>query len=53
MFHAFGDTCTRLRCSLAEGKLDGAVVTCACHGSQFDVTTAEARLDRAPISRRP
>jgi nitrite reductase/ring-hydroxylating ferredoxin subunit len=40
-FHAFGDTCTHLHCSLAEGKLDGTVVTCACHGSQFDVTTGE------------
>jgi 3-phenylpropionate/trans-cinnamate dioxygenase ferredoxin component len=39
--HAFGDTCTHLQCSLAEGSLDGTVVTCACHGSQFDVTTGE------------
>jgi nitrite reductase/ring-hydroxylating ferredoxin subunit len=39
--HAFGDTCTHLQCSLAEGDLDGTVVTCACHGSQFDVTTGE------------
>lgn len=39
--HAFGDTCTHLRCSLAEGELEGTVVTCPCHGSQFDVTTGE------------
>ena len=39
--HAFGDTCTHLQCSLAEGHLDGSVVTCSCHGSQFDVTTGE------------
>jgi nitrite reductase/ring-hydroxylating ferredoxin subunit len=39
--HAFGDTCTHLQCSLAEGQLDGTVVTCPCHGSQFDVTTGE------------
>jgi nitrite reductase/ring-hydroxylating ferredoxin subunit len=38
-FHAFGDTCTHLQCSLAQGRLDGTVVTCSCHGSQFDVTT--------------
>jgi nitrite reductase/ring-hydroxylating ferredoxin subunit len=37
--HAFDDTCTHLRCSLAEGELEGTVVTCPCHGSQFDVTT--------------
>lgn len=38
-YYAFGDTCTHLACSLAEGKLEGQTVTCACHGSQFDVTT--------------
>jgi nitrite reductase/ring-hydroxylating ferredoxin subunit len=37
--HGFDDTCTHLRCSLAEGELEGTVVTCPCHGSQFDVTT--------------
>ena len=37
----FGDTCTHLHCSLAEGDLDATVVTCPCHGSQFDVTTGE------------
>jgi nitrite reductase/ring-hydroxylating ferredoxin subunit len=39
--HAFDDTCTHLGCSLAEGELEGQVVTCPCHGSQFDVTTGE------------
>ena len=38
-FHAFGDVCTHLQCSLAQGDLEGTVVTCFCHGSQFDVTT--------------
>jgi 3-phenylpropionate/trans-cinnamate dioxygenase ferredoxin subunit len=37
--YAFEDTCTHMGCSLANGELDGTVVTCACHGSQFDVTT--------------
>ncbi len=37
--HAFDDTCTHRGCSLADGTLDGSVVTCPCHGSQFDVTT--------------
>jgi nitrite reductase/ring-hydroxylating ferredoxin subunit len=40
-FHAFDNTCTHLQCSLAEGELEGTVVTCPCHGSQFDVTTGE------------
>jgi 3-phenylpropionate/trans-cinnamate dioxygenase ferredoxin subunit len=37
--YAYEDTCTHMGCSLADGELDGTVVTCACHGSQFDVTT--------------
>ena len=37
--YAFDDTCTHMGCSLANGDLDGTTVTCACHGSQFDVTT--------------
>ena len=37
--YAFDDTCTHAECSLAEGELDGTTVTCACHGSQFDVTS--------------
>ena len=36
-----GDTCTHLGCSLAEGSLGGTIVTCPCHGSQFDVTTGD------------
>ena len=37
--YAFDDTCTHMGCSLANGSLKGTTVTCACHGSQFDVTT--------------
>jgi nitrite reductase/ring-hydroxylating ferredoxin subunit len=37
--YAFDDTCTHMGCSLAKGQLEGTTVTCACHGSQFDVTT--------------
>jgi nitrite reductase/ring-hydroxylating ferredoxin subunit len=39
--YAFDDLCPHRQCSLAEGRLDGTVVTCPCHGSQFDVTTGE------------
>jgi nitrite reductase/ring-hydroxylating ferredoxin subunit len=39
---AWDDICTHQQCSLAEGDLDGTIVECACHGSQFDVTTGEA-----------
>jgi nitrite reductase/ring-hydroxylating ferredoxin subunit len=38
-YYAFDDTCTHMGCSLANGELDDTTVTCACHGSQFDVTT--------------
>jgi 3-phenylpropionate/trans-cinnamate dioxygenase ferredoxin component len=37
--YAFDDTCTHMGCSLARGELQGTTVTCACHGSQFDVTS--------------
>jgi 3-phenylpropionate/trans-cinnamate dioxygenase ferredoxin component len=37
--YAFDDTCTHQACSLAMGKLKGTTVTCACHRSQFDVTS--------------
>jgi nitrite reductase/ring-hydroxylating ferredoxin subunit len=40
-FYAFDDICTHLQCSLADGDLDGTVVTCSCHGSRFDVTTGD------------
>ena len=40
-FHAFGDICTHLQCSLAEGDLEETTVTCPCHGSQFDVVSGE------------
>jgi len=39
-FFAIDDACTHEQCSLAdEGTLEGTVVTCGCHGAQFDVTT--------------
>jgi nitrite reductase/ring-hydroxylating ferredoxin subunit len=38
---AFGDSCTHRGCSLSEGELSGTVVTCPCHGGQFDVTNGK------------
>jgi nitrite reductase/ring-hydroxylating ferredoxin subunit len=40
-FHAFGDTCTHMGCSLAEGDLEENTVICPCHGSEFDVRSGE------------
>lgn len=37
--HAIRDECPHAGASLADGTLDGTVITCPRHGSQFDVTT--------------
>jgi 3-phenylpropionate/trans-cinnamate dioxygenase ferredoxin subunit len=38
-YYAIDETCTHEQCSLVEeGTLDGTVLTCGCHGAQFDVT---------------
>ena len=47
--YAFDDTCTLMGCSLADGELDGTTVTCACHDSQFDVTSGDVL--RGPAQR--
>ena len=47
--YAFDDTCTHRGCSLAKGRLDGTTLTCACHGSQFDVTSGAVL--RGPAAR--
>jgi nitrite reductase/ring-hydroxylating ferredoxin subunit len=49
-FYAFGDTCTHMECSLAEGDLEETTVTCLCHGSEFDVTSGQVL---APPAREP
>ena len=39
---AIDELCTHEHCSLvAEGMLEGPVVTCGCHGAQFDVRIGE------------
>lgn len=41
-FFAIDDACTHAGCSLGmEGTLKGSVVTCGCHGGQFNVTTGK------------
>jgi cytochrome P450/nitrite reductase/ring-hydroxylating ferredoxin subunit len=50
---AFDDTCTHEECPLSDGELDGNVVVCPCHGSEFDVRTGDVltppALDPLPI----
>ena len=37
---AIDQLCTHEQCSLVEeGTIEGTVLTCGCHGAQFDVTT--------------
>src|SRR5262245_28212675 len=38
---AFDDTCPHEECPLSDGELDGDVVVCPCHGSEFDVRTGD------------
>lgn len=37
-YFAFVDRCPHMGCPLSTGTLEGAVVTCICHHSKFDVT---------------
>lgn len=48
-FFAVDDTCSHEQCSLGtEGFLDGSIITCGCHGSQFEVTTGKVLSLPAP-----
>jgi nitrite reductase/ring-hydroxylating ferredoxin subunit len=50
---AIDEMCTHEQCSLAEeGTLEGPVVTCGCHGAQFDVTTGQVLAPPALEPRR-
>jgi nitrite reductase/ring-hydroxylating ferredoxin subunit len=49
-FYAFGDTCTHMQCSLAEGDLEETTVICPCHGSEFDVTSGDVLRGPARVA---
>ena len=39
---AFSDICTHKQCNLSSGgEIDGTVIECECHGSQFDMKTGD------------
>lgn len=40
-FFAIGNICTHAGCNLSEGDMSGKNVTCACHGSIFDLTNGK------------
>ena len=49
VFFAIDDTCSHEECSLgSEGFLDGNVIICGCHGSQFDMTNGKVLSLPAP-----
>ncbi len=49
-YYAFDDACTHEQCSLTEmGELAGPIVTCTCHGSEFDVRTGKVLAPPATV----
>jgi nitrite reductase/ring-hydroxylating ferredoxin subunit len=40
---AIHDRCSHRGCSLSEGKIEGDVVECFCHGSRFDLRDGSVR----------
>jgi 3-phenylpropionate/trans-cinnamate dioxygenase ferredoxin subunit len=48
-YYAFDDTCTHRACSLTEGELEGEVVTCGCHFSEFSVRTGSVLTGPATV----
>jgi nitrite reductase/ring-hydroxylating ferredoxin subunit len=42
-FHALHDRCSHRGCSLSGGEVEGEIVTCPCHGSQFDLRDGSVR----------
>jgi 3-phenylpropionate/trans-cinnamate dioxygenase ferredoxin subunit len=37
-YYATGNRCSHMNADLSAGKLEGTIITCARHGSQFDIT---------------
>jgi nitrite reductase/ring-hydroxylating ferredoxin subunit len=40
-YYAIGNRCTHMACMLSNGRLNGNIVECPCHGSNFDVKTGK------------
>ena len=40
-YYAASDRCPHMKGDLSQGKLEGTVVTCPQHGSQFDITNGQ------------
>ncbi len=48
-YYAMDDTCTHAGASLADGKLEGSVLTCDWHGAKFDCRTGKLHAFPAKI----
>jgi len=51
-YFAMGGICSHEKWDLSEGSLDGTHVTCAGHGSVWDLRTGEAEFDE-PLEDEP
>jgi nitrite reductase (NADH) small subunit len=49
-FYALDSLCTHRHGPLAEGAVEGTIVTCPWHGSKFDVTSGQVVKDPASRS---
>jgi nitrite reductase/ring-hydroxylating ferredoxin subunit len=52
MYYAMGATCNHEQWDLSEGTLDGSKITCAGHGSVWDLRTGKAEFDE-PLDDEP
>jgi nitrite reductase/ring-hydroxylating ferredoxin subunit len=50
--HAVADVCPHAGAVLSDGELEGPVLTCPAHGSQFDVCTGDRRRGPADVDLR-
>ena len=40
-YYAVGNRCPHMKGDLSRGKLEGTVITCPVHGSQFDISNGQ------------
>jgi nitrite reductase (NADH) small subunit len=52
-FHAMRSTCNHAGGPLHQGKLEGKIVTCPWHGSQWDVTSGNLVWFQRPLPDEP
>lgn len=48
-YYAIDGVCTHAQCSLEKGILEGKVLTCPCHGGQYNIESGEV-ISLPPIT---